>query len=339
MGSEIGFHIFHVDPFNLISERHILGGVQYCQMLYRTNIIAFIGTGKNPLYPSYKVLLYDDKQQKCVGELQYREPPLAVHLRRDVIVVILANRICIYDFKHLNLQNQITTLSNPEGLFSICRMSIKNLFACPGLVEGQIRISTFSSSTHSTHSPTLFLAAHQNKLAFFDFNHEGNLLVSASEKGTILRLFNTENGSLLREFRRGSQIACNLSIAFDILSSYLLCTSNKSTLHLFLINENKLNKKAKKSYFQSSEEKSICQTSVKSKNTRIFCTLDSNCFYLLSDNEILTKVKFNLNVIRNQKKKKSSKKEFSFHSCAFQNSSFLQKEVDCSYSPFFVSGK
>ena len=45
-------------------------------------------------------------------------------------------------------------------------------------------------------------------------NIQGTRLATASDKGTLIRIFNAHNGSILTELRRGSQPATIYSINF-----------------------------------------------------------------------------------------------------------------------------
>lgn len=67
-------------------------------------------------------------------------------------------------------------------------------------------------------------------------NYAGTLLATASDKGTLIRIFSTENGQPLQELRRGREKADIYSICFDLKSQWLACTSDRNTIHIFTVN-------------------------------------------------------------------------------------------------------
>jgi WD40 repeat protein len=77
------------------------------------------------------------------------------------------------------------------------------------------------------------VAAHESDLARLALSGDGSLLATASDKGTLIRVFDAHSGAQLREFRRGVDRALVYSIVFCPETKYLACSSDKGTVHVF----------------------------------------------------------------------------------------------------------
>ena len=95
------------------------GGIGIVEMLFRCNILALVGGGAVPKYSPNKVMIWDDHQARCIGELSFRVPVRAVKLRRDKIVVVLEHKIYVYNFSDLKIVHQTDTWGNPRGICSL----------------------------------------------------------------------------------------------------------------------------------------------------------------------------------------------------------------------------
>ena len=96
------------------------------------------------------------------------------------------------------------TATNDDGLCVISPTTERTVMACPGLSRGQVRVELFDIGT------TKFIAANAHRSSgepCLGLSADGALLATASEKGTLIRVFDTHTGSLLHEFRRGSDRA------------------------------------------------------------------------------------------------------------------------------------
>jgi len=227
-GTDTGFRIYNCDPFKETFQRDFnKGGIGYVEMLFRCNILALVGGGRNPRYPPNKVMIWDDHQNRCIGELSFRSEVKAVKLRRDRVVVVLESKIYVYNFADLKLVDHIETTSNTKGLCALCPYSSNTVLVCPGLQRGHIRVELYDQKK------TQLIPAHESSLSCFALNFDGTRLATASETGTIIRIFDTQTGTNLQELRRGADKAEIYSIAFNSNSQWLACSSDKGTVHIF----------------------------------------------------------------------------------------------------------
>ncbi|XP_050381283.1 autophagy-related protein 18a-like [Argentina anserina] len=229
-GTDHGFRIFNCDPFREIFRRDFgpRGAVGLVHMLFRCNILTLVGAAApEPLYSPNKVMIWDDHQSRCIGELSFRSEVKSVRLRRDRIVVVLVQKIFVYNFADLKLLHQIETIANPKGLCEVSHLGPQAVLVCPGLQKGQIRVEHYGSKR------TKFIVAHDSRLACFALTQDGRLLATASSKGTLIRVFNALDGSLLQEVRRGADRAEIHSLAFSSDAHWLAVSSDKGTVHVF----------------------------------------------------------------------------------------------------------
>ncbi|KAE8692021.1 Autophagy-related protein 18a [Hibiscus syriacus] len=233
-GIDHGFRIYNCDPFREIFRRDFdrEGGIGVVEMLFRCNILALVGGGPDPQYPPNKVMIWDDHQSRCIGELSFRSEVRSVRLRRDRIVVVLEQKIFVYNFTDLKLLHQIETIANPKGLCAVSQGAGSLVLVCPGLQKGQVRVEHYASKR------TKFIMAHDSRIACFVLSQDGQFLATASTKGTLVRVFNTVNGSLLQEVRRGADRAEIYSLAFSSNAQWLAVSSDKGTVHVFSLKSN-----------------------------------------------------------------------------------------------------
>lgn len=120
-----------------------------------------------------------------------------------------------------------------------------------------------SSSTQSAGDVILFDAlslsvtnivqAHKTSLACVQLNSTGTLLATASDKGTVIRVFSVPNGDNVAQFRRGTYSARIFSIAFNPVSSLLAVSSDSETVHIYKLQTEQKEQQAKTPAAQRAE--------------------------------------------------------------------------------------
>uniref|UniRef100_A0A7R9YYL0 Autophagy-related protein 18a n=1 Tax=Chlamydomonas euryale TaxID=1486919 RepID=A0A7R9YYL0_9CHLO len=231
-GSEDSFRVYNCEPFQeTICRPFSNGGIGIVELLFKCNVLALVGGGPQPRFPPNKVMMWDDHQGKCVGELSFRSQVRAVRLRRDRVVVALEHKVLVYNFSDFRLLHQIETLANAKGLVAVSTVAESTVLACPGLHLGQVRLELYD------RRQTKFINAHNNPLSCLALSLEGRRLATASEKGTLVRVWSTADGQLLQELRRGADTATVYSLALSRACEWLAVSSSKGTVHVFSLSQ------------------------------------------------------------------------------------------------------
>jgi len=230
-GLNNGFRVFNAEPLKEKQSRTFLdGGIGHAEMLFRCNYLALIGGGRPPKYPTNKVMIWDDRKSKCVIELPFKSEVKAVRLRRDRIVVVLETRVIVFTFTQSPQQLHVfKTIENPKGLCVLSPEASNSLLVFPGPAVGQVQVVDLAD----TKKAASILAAHETSLSCIALNHDGTLLATASRKGTLIRVFDTQSNKKLHELRRGSNKATITCISFSKDSKLVCVSSDTKTVHIF----------------------------------------------------------------------------------------------------------
>ncbi|KAI2922235.1 hypothetical protein CBS147371_2293 [Aspergillus niger] len=238
-----GFRIFTTDPFAKSYETKE-GNIAIIEMLFSTSLVALI------LSPR-RLQITNTKRQSTICELTFPTTVLAVKLNRKRLVIVLEDQIYLYDIQTMKLLYTIETSPNPNALCALSPSSDNCYLAYP--LPQKAPPSTFQPPAHAppgtTHvTPTsgevlIFdtlkleainvIEAHRSPLACITLNSDGTLIATASDKGTIIRVFSVPDGRKLYQFRRGSIPSRIYSMSFNTTSTLLCVSSSTETIHLF----------------------------------------------------------------------------------------------------------
>lgn len=129
----------------------------------------------------------------------------------------------------INFQNidTVDTFENTKGIIAITYDPDINLLAYPDKASGYVKLKNYEKNEN------VLINVHNSKVAFLALSKDGVFLATASEKGTYIRIFRTDNGLLLFEYQTGSEI-CQIScITFDNSVDFFCCNASTGTVCIF----------------------------------------------------------------------------------------------------------
>lgn len=229
VGLTNGFRIFNCLPFGESGRKEFHGGIGIVEMLFRSNILALVGDGRDTHFPTSQVVLWDDRRSQSLAEVAFRQPVRAVRLHRHKLIVALEDEVYLYNLDDLQSPTKFPTFRNFHGILSVSANASMPFLVCPSDTRGHLRVQSVESQLHHT------IPANDSGIACAGLSPDGRLVGVASEKGTIIRVFLVETGVKVRELRRGTTSAEIHSIAFSADGAYMLTTSDRGTLHVWYI--------------------------------------------------------------------------------------------------------
>lgn len=129
--------------------------------------------------------------------------------------------------------------------------------AFPGKQKGHLQIVDIGASPtsnlneNSSTRTTMIIPAHNHAIAAIALDSTGDLVASASEKGTLIRVHEVDSGRRVSELRRGADpadihwITFSPSINSEAGGNFnrLAVSSDKGTVHIFTVNAANVSKK------------------------------------------------------------------------------------------------
>ncbi|KAM9392958.1 WD repeat domain phosphoinositide-interacting protein 2 isoform 2-T2 [Pholidichthys leucotaenia] len=202
------------------------------ERLFSSSLVAIVSL-KSPR--KLKVCHFKKGTEIC--NYSYSNTILSVKLNRQRLVVCLEESLYIHNIRDMKVLHTIReTPPNPLGL---CALSISNdncYLAYPGSATiGEVQVFDTVNLRAANMIP-----AHDSPLAALAFDASGTKLATASEKGTVIRVFSIPEGQKLFEFRRGVKRCVTIcSLAFSMDGLYLSASSNTETVHIFKLETQK----------------------------------------------------------------------------------------------------
>ncbi|TXT04370.1 hypothetical protein VHUM_04137 [Vanrija humicola] len=255
VGHKKGYTILNCDPFGKVHSKNDQGATGVVEMLFCTSLVALVGAPDQQASNSPKKLqIVNTKRQSTICELIFPSSVLAVKMNRKRLIVVLENEIYIYDISTMKLLHTIETGPNPNAVCALSSSSDHSYLAYPSPAPSTSSASVSSGVPPAAPAPTTgdvlifdtlnlsavnVIQAHKTPIAALSLNSKGTMLATASDKGTVVRVFSVPDAKKLWQFRRGTSSAHIFSMNFNLTSTLLAVSSDTSTIHIYKLTNRK----------------------------------------------------------------------------------------------------
>ncbi|KAL6095250.1 wipi1 [Pungitius sinensis] len=233
VGTRTGYRLFSVtavDKLDCIHEGVECPDVYIVERLFSSSLVVVVSVSM-----PRRMNVYHFKKGTEICNYSYSNNILSVRLNRQRLVVCLEESLYIHNIKDMKLlKTLLNTPSNPTGLCALSVNHSNSYLAYPGSATiGEVTV--YDANNLST---VTLIQAHDSPLAALAFNGSGTKLASASEKGTVIRVFSVPEGQRLFEFRRGMKRYVSISsLSFSADAQFLCASSNTETIHIFKLEQ------------------------------------------------------------------------------------------------------
>ncbi|KAH8858292.1 WD repeat domain phosphoinositide-interacting protein 2 [Schistosoma japonicum] len=178
-----------------------------------------------------RLLVAHSRINTLICHYRYTLTILAVKMNHQRLVVCVEDGIFIHNMRDMQLLHKVEeTPPNRNGVIALSANESNCYLAYPG----SHRVGTVFIFDALSFQNVTSIAAHDGLLACLTFNARANLLATASEKGTVIRVFSIPQGEKVIEFRRGLTRCVSIcSLSFSMNSQYLVAASHTETVHVF----------------------------------------------------------------------------------------------------------
>jgi len=233
VGTDSGYRLFSINSTDAMDLVHQDDepDVYIAERLFSSSLVAVV-SNTNPR--TLRVCHFKKGTEIC--RYSYNDKIRAVRMNRSRLVVCLEESLYIHNIRDMKVIHIIScTPPNPTGLIALSSDTSNFCFlAYPGHSHtGQLQV--FDAETLSCR---VVIPAHEGQLAAITFSRTNTRIATASLKGTVIRVFDTRDGAKLYELRRGlKRTASIFSLSFSPCGTFLACSSNTETVHVFRLDE------------------------------------------------------------------------------------------------------
>ena len=205
-----GFYVFSICPFTKILENFFTFSINCVVNIQKSNIFLFCSG--NILY------VWDQLVIKIINSIKFKENIITIKSSENSIFIQLENDMRIYDNQLQFKKNFPFTNKNTIYHFhkNLLIYYFENIIYIYNIQLNELKV--FQESVDIGYITT-------------DYNNHHIIL--SNKIGTRIRILNLKSKEFIKELYRGFTDTTILNIQYNNNLQYLLCTSIKSTIHIY----------------------------------------------------------------------------------------------------------
>ena len=195
--------------------------IKRIELLDNTNVMLIIYENKPNI-----VYVWDDQRKTTMAELETKTPILALKIRKEYLVIATNTRVFVYKLFEFSNVFVLDTAENSSGALQITPHGTL-LIATLGVNAQDLIVREIAEGIDKVH--TYITGAHKTPIRCVALSVDGKKVATASEKGTIFRVFDVATGKKLKELRRGRYQTPILDMS--ITDTLLMSIGQNKTVH------------------------------------------------------------------------------------------------------------
>ncbi|CAM9303486.1 unnamed protein product [Pylaiella littoralis] len=234
VGLRTGYRIYTCRPFAQCFAMTD-GGIARAEMLFSSSLVALVGSGDRPAFSPRRLCLWNTKKDHSICEVNFITAVLAVKLNRKRVAVCLNTALHVFDISDMKCLRTLETAANPDGVMALSPNEENCHLAFPdgtrsGSPGGGGEVILYDALDLKVLNKVV---ACRSRVVAVSFSRDGKLLATASEQGTVIRIFTVPGAVKMYTLRRGTTSCDIYSMSFNAAATRLAVSSSTRTIHIF----------------------------------------------------------------------------------------------------------
>ncbi|CAI2374328.1 unnamed protein product [Moneuplotes crassus] len=232
LGTPNGYKIYTLNPIKLIKDKDMGGGIRHIGFYNQDKIIWFVGGGNLPAVPENEFRLWDNHNDEELCKVVAESKINSIKIKSNVLAVVLSEKTVFHNLPLSDKYKTFETATNPYGVIAISPLEGFTTAAYLGEEPGTLIVYDYAKE--ELQAMIEGNSDEEYYITALELNSVGSILACATSEGCTVHLYDTKDGTKLRDYTRGSAPSTINFISFQLDDTRLLISSEAGTIHIFM---------------------------------------------------------------------------------------------------------